>query len=373
LKTRSADYIKEKVLEGERISPQEAFELFRECDLATLGYLANEVRKRKHPENIVTFVIDRNVNYTNVCVAGCKFCAFYRRKGDPDAYTLELDTILEKVQELLDWGGTTLLMQGGINPDLPLSFYENMISAIKERFPQVQIHCFSAPEIVYLSKLERISIRDVLLRLKRAGLMSVPGGGAEVLSQEVRDLISPGKCSVEEWEEVHRTAHELGMTTTATMMFGHVENINHIIEHLTRIRTIQDQTGGFTAFIPWTFQKGNTRLDHIQTPGTVYYLKVLALSRIFLDNFVNIQSSHVTQTMPVGVVGLHFGANDLGSVMIEENVISSTSFKVRIPKVEEMITAIREAGFTPAQRDTYYRIVKVFPMSPDPDYDRSVL
>ena len=360
MKIESALHIKEKVLSGERISPEEALLLYREADLPTLGFLANEVRKRKHPENIVTFVIDRNVNYTNICIAGCKFCAFYRRKSDEDAYTLELETILNKVQELVEWGGTTLLMQGGINPDLPLTFYEDMISAIKERFPQIQIHCFSAPEIVYLSKLEKIPIKEVLQRLKSAGLMSVPGGGAEILSQEVRDQISPGKCSVEEWEEVHRTAHELGMTTTATMMFGHVEEIEHIIEHLERVRRIQDETGGFTAFIPWTFQKGNTELDHLETAGSVYYLKVLALSRIYLDNFVNIQSSHVTQTMPVGMIGLHFGANDLGSVMIEENVISSTDFKVRIPKVEDMVKAIKDAGFTPAQRDTYYKIVKVF-------------
>ena len=360
MKTESALYIKEKVLAGDRISPEEALVLYRESDLPALGYLANEIRKRKHPENIVTFVIDRNVNYTNICIAGCKFCAFYRRKSDEDAYTLELETILNKVQELLEWGGTTLLMQGGINPDLPLSFYEEMISAIKERFPQVQIHCFSAPEIVYLSRLEKIPVKEVLKRLKSAGLMSVPGGGAEILSQEVRERISPGKCSVEEWEEVHTAAHELGMTTTATMMFGHVEDIEHIIEHLDRVRRIQDNTGGFTAFIPWTFQKGGTELDHLETAGSVYYLKVLALSRIYLDNFVNIQSSHVTQTMPVGMIGLHFGANDLGSVMIEENVISSTDFKVRIPKVEDMVKAIRDAGFTPAQRDTYYQIVKVF-------------
>jgi cyclic dehypoxanthinyl futalosine synthase len=354
----SIDYIKSKVLEGERISPEEAAELYRSLSLPELGTLANLIRKKKHPEGIVTFVIDRNVNYTNVCIAGCKFCAFYRRKSDKDAYTLDIETILKKVGELVEWGGTTLLMQGGINPDLPLSFYEDMLSAIRGAYPQIQIHCFSAPEIVYLSKLEKMSIREVLERLKAAGLMSVPGGGAEVLSQEVRDRVSPGKCSVEEWEEVHRTAHELGMTTTATMMFGHLESLEHIIEHLRRIRDIQDVSGGFTAFIPWTFQKGNTELDYVETASSVYYLKVLALSRVFLDNFENIQSSHVTQTMQIGPVGLHFGANDLGSVMIEENVISSTDFKVSIPKVEDMVRAIRDAGFIPAQRDTYYRIVR---------------
>jgi cyclic dehypoxanthinyl futalosine synthase len=360
MRTNSLDYIKEKALDRRRINTDEALLLMEEADLTLLGFLANEIRKNLHPENIVTFVIDRNVNYTNVCVAGCKFCAFQRKVGSPEGYVLNREEILHKVQELVDWGGTTLLMQGGLNPDLPLEYYEDLISSIKERFPQVQVHSFSAPEIVYLSKLEGISIKQVLERLKNAGLDSLPGGGAEVLSQEVRSFLSPGKCTVEQWEEVHRTAHELGMTSTATMMFGHIEKPHHIVEHLERVRRLQDDTGGFTAFIPWTFKKGNTQLDHIEETSTMYYLKVLALSRIYLDNFKNIQSSHVTQTMQVGMVGLHFGANDMGSVMIEENVISSTSYKVNIPKVEDMVYAIRSAGFVPAQRDTYYRIVKVF-------------
>jgi cyclic dehypoxanthinyl futalosine synthase len=360
MRTNSIDYIKEKALDRRRINTDEALLLMEEADLTLLGFLVNEIRKNLHPENIVTFVIDRNVNYTNVCVAGCKFCAFQRKVGSPEGYVLNREEILHKVQELVDWGGTTLLMQGGLNPDLPLEYYEDLISSIKERFPQVQVHSFSAPEIVYLSKLEGISIKQVLERLKNAGLDSLPGGGAEVLSQEVRSFLSPGKCTVEQWEEVHRTAHELGMTSTATMMFGHIEKPHHIVEHLERVRRLQDDTGGFTAFIPWTFKKGNTQLDHIEETSTMYYLKVLALSRIYLDNFKNIQSSHVTQTMQVGMVGLHFGANDMGSVMIEENVISSTSYKVNIPKVEDMVYAIRSAGFVPAQRDTYYRIVKVF-------------
>ncbi|HIP43178.1 MAG TPA: dehypoxanthine futalosine cyclase [Aquifex aeolicus] len=360
MKTLPIDNIKDKVINGERIYPEEALHLWENVDFVTLGNLANFVRKKFHPEDIVTFVVDRNVNYTNVCIAGCKFCAFYRRKSDNDAYLLDIQTILDRVRELVEWGGTTLLMQGGINPDLPLEFYEDMISQIRKHFPQVQIHCFSAPEIVYISKKEKISVEEVLRRLKKAGLMSIPGGGAEILSQEVRDIISPGKCTVEEWEEVHRTAHKLGMTTTATMMFGHVETIEHIIEHLERVRKIQDETGGFTAFIPWTFKKGNTQLDYVEEASTTYYLKVLALSRIYLDNFKNIQSSHVTQTMQIGLVGLHFGANDLGSVMIEENVISSTNFKVRIPKVDDMVRAIKSAGFIPAQRDTYYNIIRIF-------------
>jgi cyclic dehypoxanthinyl futalosine synthase len=349
----------EHVLE-ERIDQATALELLERADLTTLGYLADQVRRRFHPENIVTFVIDRNVNYTNVCVAGCKFCAFQRKPSSPEGYVLDTEEILKKVQELIDWGGTTLLMQGGLNPDLPLKFYTDLLREIKKNFPMVQIHSFSAPEVVYLAKIEGLTIEEVINALKDAGLDSIPGGGAEILSQEVRSFLSPGKCTVEQWEEVHRTAHKLGLTSTATMMFGHVEKPEHIVEHLERVRRIQDETGGFTAFIPWTFKKGNTMLDHVEEASSVYYLKVLALSRIYLDNFKNIQSSHVTQTMQVGIVGLHFGANDLGSVMIEENVISSTTYKVSIPKVEDMVSAIRSAGFVPAQRDTYYNIIRVF-------------
>jgi cyclic dehypoxanthinyl futalosine synthase len=349
----------EHVLE-ERIDQATALELLERADLTTLGYLADQVRRRFHPENIVTFVIDRNVNYTNVCVAGCKFCAFQKKPSSPEGYVLDTEEILKKVQELVDWGGTTLLMQGGLNPDLPLKFYTDLLREIKKHFPKVQIHSFSAPEVVYLAKIEGLTIEEVINALKDAGLDSIPGGGAEILSQEVRSFLSPGKCTVEQWEEVHRTAHKLGLTSTATMMFGHIEKPEHIVEHLERVRRIQDETGGFTAFIPWTFKKGNTMLDHIEEASSVYYLKVLALSRIYLDNFKNIQSSHVTQTMQVGIVGLHFGANDLGSVMIEENVISSTTYKVSIPKVEDMVSAIRSAGFVPAQRDTYYNIIRVF-------------
>ncbi|MCC6063506.1 MAG: dehypoxanthine futalosine cyclase [Thermocrinis sp.] len=349
----------EHVLE-ERIDQATALELLEKADLAVLGYLADQARRRFHPDNVVTFVIDRNVNYTNVCVAGCKFCAFQRKPSSPEGYVLDTEEILKKVQELVDCGGTTLLMQGGLNPNLPLKFYTDLLREIKKHFPMVQIHSFSAPEIVYLAKIEGLTIEEVIKALKDAGLDSIPGGGAEILSQEVRSFLSPGKCTVEQWEEVHRTAHKLGLTSTATMMFGHIEKPEHIVEHLERVRRIQDETGGFTAFIPWTFKKGNTMLDHIEEASSVYYLKVLALSRIYLDNFKNIQSSHVTQTMQVGIVGLHFGANDLGSVMMEENVISSTNYKVSIPKVEDMVSAIRSAGFVPAQRDTYYNIIRVF-------------
>ncbi|MEN3034465.1 MAG: cyclic dehypoxanthinyl futalosine synthase [Aquificaceae bacterium] len=347
-----------KVLESKRISQEEALDLFN-LDLSKLGFMANKVRQRFH-QNIVTFVIDRNINYTNVCVAGCKFCAFQRKPGSKDTYTLSKEEILEKVRELVNLGGTTLLMQGGLSPYLRLDYYLNILSEIKSKFPQVQIHSFSAPEIVYLSRLERMSIKELLKHLKQAGLDSIPGGGAEILSSEIRPILSPGKCTKEQWREVHISAHELGMTSTATMMFGHIEKDHHIIEHLEFIRSIQDQTGGFTAFIPWTFKPGNTELDEIGETSSVRYLKVLAISRIYLDNFKNIQSSHVTQTMSIGTIGLYFGANDIGSMMIEENVISSTGFNVKIPKLDMMVNAIKDAGFIPAQRDTYYNIIKTF-------------
>ncbi len=351
----------EKVLEGKRLEFEEGLYLLKHADLNTLGFLANEVRKRLHPEGIVTFVVDRNVNYTNVCIAKCKFCAFYIPYSEKErGYVLSTQEVLKKVEELVLWGGTTLLMQGGINPDLGLDYFVNLFRSIKEKFPQIQIHSLSAPEIVYLSKKEKLSVEEVLKVLKGAGLDSLPGGGAEILTDRVRNLISPNKCTVDEWFEVHETAHRLGMKSTATMMFGHYETDGDIIEHLDRVRKLQDKTGGFTAFIPWTFMPGNTEMDEVGKAPPTRYLKVLAISRIYLDNIKNIQSSHVTQTMDVGVIGLHYGANDLGSVMIEENVISSTDYKVSIPKVEDMVKAIRKAGFKPAQRDTYYNIVRKF-------------
>ncbi|MCX7739063.1 MAG: dehypoxanthine futalosine cyclase [Hydrogenothermaceae bacterium] len=360
LKIDGNTYIIDKIVDGDRITEEEALQMLERFDLVTLGKLADLVRERKHPDNVATFVVDRNVNYTNICVVGCKFCAFQRRKSDKDGYVLEMEEIFKKVQELIDWGGTTLLMQGGLNPDLRIDFYIEMFKSIKERFPQIQIHSLSATEINYLAKIEKMSVKEVLKTLKEAGLDSLPGGGAEILSDEVRVLISSNKTTTSQWLEVHRTVHELGMRSTATMMFGHVEKPKHIIEHLKNVRDLQDETGGFTAFIPWTFQKGNTMLDHLEPATATWYLKVLALSRIFLDNFDNIQSSHVTQTMKIGQIGLNFGANDLGSTMIEENVVASTGFKVSVPKPEKMVKLIKEAGFIPAQRDTYYNILKVY-------------
>ncbi|WP_457638877.1 cyclic dehypoxanthinyl futalosine synthase [Persephonella sp.] len=355
----------DKVEGRERVSDEDALFLLENADLLTLGRLADIVRRQKHPDNVATFVVDRNINYTNVCVAGCKFCAFQTKKNSPDAYLLEFEEIFSKIQELVDWGGTTLLMQGGLNPDLGLDFYVELFRQIKKRFPQIQVHSLSASEIFYISKLEKLPIKEVLKILKEAGLDSLPGGGAEILSDEIRIQISSNKVNTETWLEVHRSAHQLGMKTTATMMFGHIEKPKHLVEHLRHIRELQDESlkenkGFFTAFIPWTFQKGGTKLDHLETATTVYYLKVLAVSRIYLDNFDNIQSSHVTQTMKVGPVGLHFGANDLGSTMIEENVVASTGWKVAAPRPEKMADIIRKAGFKPAQRDTYYNIVRHF-------------
>ncbi|RMD47062.1 MAG: dehypoxanthine futalosine cyclase [Aquificota bacterium] len=353
------------ILSGKRISEEDALYLLENGELLELGRLADYVRRKKHPDNVVTFVVDRNVNYTNVCVAGCKFCAFQEKRNSPDAYVLDFSEIFKKIQELVDWGGTTLLMQGGLNPDLRLDFYVSLFKGIKERFPDIQIHSLSAAEILYISRLEKMSTKEVLKILYEAGLDSLPGGGAEILSDEIRRKISYGKVNTEQWLQVHREAHEIGMTTTATMMFGHIEEPKHIVEHLSHIRKLQDESlskgkGYFTAFIPWTFQKGGTQLDYVETATTVWYLKVLAVSRIFLDNFENIQASHVTQTMKVGPVALHFGANDLGSTMIEENVVASTGWKVAAPKPEKMAEIIKKAGFKPAQRDTYYNIIRYF-------------
>jgi len=355
-----------KILDNKRISEEEAIFLLENGDILTLGRLADFRRKQKHKDNIVSFVVDRNINYTNICVAGCKFCAFQTSKNSPNAYTLELDEIFKKIEELISWGGTTLLMQGGLNPELRLDFYKQLFSEIKKRFPNIQIHSLSATEIFYIARLEKLSIELVLKELKESGLDSLPGGGAEILSDEIREqLTNRLKVSTSDWLNIHETAHKLGMKTTATMMFGHIEKPKHIVEHLSHIRDLQDRSlsngaGYFTAFIPWTFQKGGTKLDHLETATTSYYLKVLAVSRIFLDNFDNIQSSHITQTMKVGQVALHFGANDLGSTMIEENVVASTGWKVSAPRPELMAEIIREAGFIPVQRDTYYNIVRYF-------------
>jgi len=350
----------EKVLSGERITAEEALELLN-ADLLTLGQLANFVRNRKHPEREVTFVIDRNINYTNVCVCRCRFCAFYRDKGAPDAYVIEREELRRKIVETIQLGGTAILLQGGLHPDLGIEFYEELLRFIKGEFPQIHVHGFSAPEIVHIARVSNLTVEEVIRRLKRAGLGSIPGGGAEILTDRVRQQIAPNKIKTKEWLEVHRTAHKLGLRTTATMMFGSLDTDEDIVEHLSVIRELQDETGGFTAFIPWSYQPDNTELGRQvkEKAGGERYLKVLALSRIFLDNFDNVQASWVTQGGKMAQVALKFGANDFGSLMIEENVVAAAGVKFRLP-LSEIIRLIKDAGYRPVQRDTLYRKLRYF-------------
>ena len=344
-----------KVRAGERLSREEALVLWKEASFFELGFLAREVRFRIHPERLVTYIVDRNINYTNICLSGCKFCAYYRPPGDPEGYVLPLEELFRKIEETIALGGTQILLQGGLHPDLPLSFYEEMLKAIKERFPGLHIHGFSPPEIVHFAKISGLSIEEVLRRLIRAGLSSIPGGGAEILVDRVRAKISPRKCSAGQWLEVMRTAHRLGLKTTATMMFGHVETIEDRLEHLEKIRALQDETGGFTAFIPWPFQPGNTELK-VPKVLPVEYLKMLALSRLFLDNVPNLQASWVTQGPKVAQVALEFGANDFGSTMIEENVVAAAGVSHRL-SIEEIEKLIRDAGFEPRRRLMDYTLL----------------
>ena len=337
------------------VNPTDYSDLFS-LSLHELGKIADRIRREKCG-NLATFVVDTNINYANVCVSKCKFCAFYAKNED-EAFVLSKSEILRKVAKAVEFGVTQILMQGGLNPDLGLKWFEEVFSAIKEKFPSVHIHSLSPPEIIFLSKIEGLSFEEVLVRLKKAGLDSLPGGGAEILSDRVRMKLSK-KGSSEEWLEVMRTAHELGMPTTATMMFGHVEENEDIIEHLLKIRELQEETSGFTAFIPWTFQPGKSELE-IEKASPVKYLKVLAISRIILDNFRNIQASWLSQGFEIASLALHFGANDFGGTLLEENVISSTGKKHVPARVEQIVKAIRKVGRVPAKRDTYYNILEVY-------------
>ena len=348
--------IARKVAGNERLDADEGLALLRQADLLTLGELAGSVRKRLHPERVVTFIVDRNINYTNICVNKCKFCAFYREAGSPDAYVLTREEIFKKIEETIDLGGTQILMQGGVHPDLGIEYFEDLFSSIKSRFT-IQIHSLSPSEISYVAKKAKISITAALKRLKAAGLDSIPGGGAEILVDRVREKVSPNKIRWREWMEVMKEAQRLGMPTTATMMFGSLETQEEIVQHMVRLRDLQDETRGFTAFIPWTYQPGNTELGG--RPATaVEYLKVLSLSRIMLDNFLNIQASWVTQGAKIAQVALEFGANDFGSTMIEENVVAAAGVAFRMSR-QEIISIIKDAGYTPAQRDTCYNILAV--------------
>ncbi|MFQ5926536.1 MAG: cyclic dehypoxanthinyl futalosine synthase [Terriglobia bacterium] len=338
------------------ISRQAALELLRSDDLIGLGLAADQLRRRLHADNIVTYQIDRNINYTNFCTEYCSFCAFYRPLGAQDGYILDFETIYEKIDETLALGGTGILMQGGLHPDLQVTYYENLLSSIKRRYPQLHLHCFSAPEILNIAEVSGLSLRDTLARLRDAGLDSVPGGGAEILDDEVRQRISRLKCTTAEWLEVHRTAHRLGLRTTATMMFGCGESLAHRVNHFERVRELQAETGGFTAFIPWLFQPAHTALgrSHPEEATAVDYLKTLALARLYLDNIDNVQASWLTPGIKICQVALRFGANDVGSILIEENVVAAAGCTNRTNE-PELRRIIRDAGFIPIQRDTLYR------------------
>ncbi len=343
---------------AERIERAAALDLLINGNLLSLGKSADEIRRRLHPDNVVTFVVDRNVNYTNICDSKCSFCAFYRSKESGDAYILTFEQIFEKIAELVAAGGTQLLMQGGLNPDLKIDFFEKLFREIKARFPTIQNHSLSPAEVISIAVNSALTLDETLLRLKNAGLNSIPGGGAEILVDEVRSSISPKKIGWKQWSEVMLKAAALGMPTTATMMFGCSEKPEDIVEHLFRVRDIQDQGGSFTAFIPWTYQPGNTELGGITATG-VDYLRVLALSRIVLDNIPNIQASWVTQGAKMAEVALFFGANDLGGTMLEENVVAAAGCSFCMSQ-QEMINLVHGAGFRAAQRTTTYSIIREF-------------
>lgn len=345
-----------------RLTQSEALKLLQTLDLKDLGIYADEVKNALHPSKDITFVIDRNINYTNVCINRCKFCAFYKDRFSPHAYVLTKTELFKKIEETLALSGTQILLQGGLNPELSLDFYTDLLSSIKSRF-NISIHGFSPSEIAFIAKSNNLSIKETLQYLKSAGLDSIPGGGAEILSDRVRKILSPNKINSDTWLSVMREAHLLGMKTTATMMFGSIETPEEIILHLDKIRALQDETGGFTAFIPWTFQPDNTEFirmhPEFKKATAVDYLRVLAISRLYLDNIVNIQASWVTQGLKIAQLALRFGANDFGSTMIEENVVRSAGVTFSAT-LSDIITAIKSAGFAPVQRNTLYEHLRRF-------------
>ncbi|MCB2153498.1 dehypoxanthine futalosine cyclase [bacterium] len=340
-----------------RITDEEALVLFQHAQLPELSVAASAVRRRMNPDPIVTYIVDRNVNYTNVCLADCDFCAFFRKLNDPEAYVLSHEELGQKIAETQDLGGDQILLQGGMHPRLKLEWYEEMLGFIKKEFG-IHLHAFSAPEIHAFSRINRIGYEEVLGRLREAGLDSIPGGGAEILSDRVRNEITRGKCSTEEWLEVHRTWHRLGGRSTATMMFGHVESLEERIEHFRHVRELQDETGGFTAFIDWTFQTENTKLGaerNIREVGSWDYLRTTAIARLYLDNIQHVQASWVTQGGRVGQISLFYGCDDMGSIMIEENVVRAAGAEFRMTE-ETLRNLISEAGFTPRRRNFFYEL-----------------
>jgi cyclic dehypoxanthinyl futalosine synthase len=347
--------IYEKVKNGERLTFEDGLKLFNSDDLITIGMMADMVRWRLHPEPVVTYIIDRNINYTNICTTECTFCAFYAKVGDTvKGYTLDYDTIAKRIEETIQLGGTRILLQGGLNPELGIEFYEELFRWIKANYPQIWLHALSPEEILHIASVSRMKVRDVLKRLIEAGLQSIPGGGAEILVDRVRRKISPKKCTADEWLGVMYEAHQLGLKTTATMMFGHIETYEDRVQHILLIRELQDITGGFTSFIPWTFQPRNTKLaenmDNLKERSSGFdYLKTLAISRLMLDNIPTIQVSWVTQGLKMAQIGLKFGADDFGSLLIEENVVSAAGTR-HLVTLDQMIKAIRDAGFEPRKR-----------------------
>jgi cyclic dehypoxanthinyl futalosine synthase len=350
------DTIAKKVLDGGRVDAGEAQHLYRHAPTHLLGHLADAIRVRKHPEGIVTYIIDRNVNYTNICVARCNFCAFYRPVGSSDGYVLGFDEIFQKIDETIAVGGNQLLLQGGHNPDLPIQWYEDLFRAVKARYPEFKLHALSPPEVLHIARLNRVAVPTVIERLVAAGLDSIPGGGAEILVDRVRTLLNCySKATSDEWIDVMREAHNAGLRTTATMMYGTVETDEERIEHMMRLRDLQDETAGFTAFITWSYQPEHTEHGGYEATG-IDYLRTLALSRIVLDNFDNVQASWVTQGGKVGQLSLAYGANDMGSVMIEENVVRAAGASYCMDELE-IVVNIEDAGFTPKRRNMHYEIL----------------
>ncbi|HSN87712.1 MAG TPA: cyclic dehypoxanthinyl futalosine synthase [Thermoanaerobaculia bacterium] len=351
---RPVQQILDDAVAGRRISAGDAHTLILEGDLLDLGLAASEVRNRFNDPLAATYNIDRNINYPNVCVYKCRFCAFYREPGDPEGYLLPFEEIGRKVEETLALNGTGILMQGGVHPDLPLSYYEDLLRYLRGNYPALHVHAFSPPEVKFIAKKERMSFYDVIARLKAAGLMSIPGGGAEILSDQTRkDVLAYPKCSAEEWIDIMRQAHKNGLRTSATMMYGMGEPLVDRIEHFQRVRDLQDETGGFTAFISWTFQHEHTEMPDVPETYAEEYLRTLAVSRLFFDNVVHFQTSWVTQGKKIGQVALSFGADDMGSIMIEENVVSSagTAYRMSQDEMEHLITS---AGYAPKQRTNLY-------------------
>ncbi len=346
----------DKAVAGERLNREEGLKLMESHDLVALGKAANEVTKRLHPEPYRTYNIDRNINYSNSCTAVCDFCAFYRNPKSPDVYVLKPEQLYQKIEETIELGGDQILLQGGLHPTLKLEWYEDLLRDLRERYPTVNVHGFSPPELHHFTKVNKLPLREVLQRLKNAGLGSLPGGGGEILVDRVRKEITRGKALTDEWLEVNRVWHELGGISSATMMFGHIETLAERIEHLDRLRELQDETGGFSAFICWTLQPDHTDMDYVPPAGAFEYLKTQAVSRLYLDNFKNIQSSWVTQGEKTGQMALFFGANDMGSLMIEENVVSQAGTTHHLT-VETIRRCITESGYIPRQRNVFYEYI----------------